>query len=158
MQEHEIDNQLPPTAQVETLRARLRELRPALAEARRIERRLSSLGAWTDEVATNWRRRKRYSPELRVLQVLRTLERRPGLRRTAIADAIGLTRGRAGQIVELAISRGDVADEGTDGLVLTEQGKRRAQGAHPEQPELIIGHRPVSASERAGGGEDGEDE
>src|SRR5215211_654372 len=90
-----------------SLETRLRELEPAVEEARAIRRMLN---AW-DEVAAVGRRDPRVQPhagssgrhsgrrnlptEARKAQIRRLVRERPGLRRSDIAEAIGLTRARA---------------------------------------------------------------
>lgn len=154
MEEHAVNINLPRSEQIRLLSGRLRELRPAIAEARRIERRLSALRAGDERIP---RPRKRYSPEHRVLQLVALLYGEPGLRRADVARALDLTRGRAGQIVELAISAGDVEDHGANGLTLTRQGDRRAKGIDPEQPDVLVSTNAVSVGERAAGGDEGSD-
>lgn len=155
--EEDINKDLSPAEQVELLAVRMDELRPAVAEAKRIERRLASLVAWLEAPqGSDISGRRAFPTELRVLQVLELLQSEPQLRRADVARALNLTPGRAGQLVEMAIANGEAAEDAGRRLRLTESGTRRAQGIHPEQPQVTITAKYLAEDERDAGGEEGE--
>jgi len=102
------------------LRTRLTELAPAIAEARRIRRRLKALS----ELAREERSRlPSYRPtNKRFAEILNLLEARPGIRRKDVAEALGIGQARAGQITNLMIRDDLVSDLGRRGLRLTRLG------------------------------------
>lgn len=139
----EIDELLAERAELE---ASLLELRPVIAEVRRIERRLRALERMqAGEIPVRPHRIRRYlSTEERKLQILTLLERRPGLRRKDVAEELGLTRARAGQLVNMMVADGLVDDRGPEGLLITDTGRRLLDERHPERPVIDISQGPVT--------------
>ncbi len=130
------------------LKARLVELRPVMTEVRRIQRRLNALDRMQrGEVTVHPPRTAGYLPtEERKLQILALLERRPELRRKEVAEALELTRARAGQLVNLMVDDGLVDDRRAGGLVITDAGRRLLDDRHPEQPVVEIRPGPLTVA------------
>ena len=94
--------------QRQVIQRRLRELRPYVEEAERLERVLDALGGPT----TDRRSRRNMRLEDRKSQVVALVADYPGLRRKQIAEHLDLTAARAGQIVNGLLAEGTLRDEG----------------------------------------------
>jgi MarR family len=111
------------------LEARREELRPAVAEFKRIERELQALDQLEVESGSDRRQggsrqtiRKNLPPRVRDAQVLDLLADHPEeYRRTELAQALGITKARAGQIVHGLIADQLVEERGAGRLAITEK-------------------------------------
>jgi hypothetical protein len=110
-----------------------------VAEFKRIERALVAL----DDLDTAGQR-KYLPPEVRRAQVLDLVADRPeGYRRRDLADVLGLTKARAGQIVHGLIEDQLLEEHGGGRLVITEEAEQMRR--HPEQPEVVFRQGPWEA-------------
>ena len=97
------------------LEDRRRELLPAIAEYRRVERQqraIETLGFQLTPPGTSvmGESRKRFSTRHRQLQAIEVLRKNPEIRRTELADALGVQISRAGKIVNPLIADGTVVE------------------------------------------------
>jgi hypothetical protein len=81
--------------------------------------------------------RKNLPPQVREAQVLDLLADHPeDYRRTDLAQALGITKARAGQIVHGLIADELVEERGRGRLAITKKAEQMRR--HPEQPEVDI--------------------
>jgi hypothetical protein len=83
----------------------LEELRPVMAQIRRLERELAGVRAAEEGTKRN------LSLEVRQDQVKDLIRAKSQMDRLEVAEALGLTRARAGQIIAALVSGGDILDE-----------------------------------------------
>ena len=128
--------------------ARREALRPAVAEFKRMERTVQAvaeLQASQSRPRDERGSRRYFPPEVREAQVLDLLASRPeAYRRVDVAEELGLTKARAGQIVNGLIAGDLVEERGRGTLGLTSKAQRISEGQHPEQPPMKITSTPMA--------------
>lgn len=114
--------------------ARMDELRPAVAEFKRLERQCKAL----QDFDSRSPKRRQFPSEVRLAQVLDLLNGvGVALRRKDIAAELGLTEARVGRLANQLIAQG-LLEQTAEGLQLTKRARNMARGRHPETPILRV--------------------